>query len=277
VLSTAAFGVFASLPQAQFLAWGWRAAFLLSIVLTAVGLCVRLWLEEPPVFADIQERGLLSRAPVLEVLRNQRVTLTLAIGIVFVSIAGFYIVTTFSLSYLTQQLAVARHVSLAGNMVFSGTEAGSMLLFAYIADRLGRGRVAICVLWCLALFSYPYFWLLSTGDYALIWLSMGVAGALLGALYGLTGAFLADLFEPHVRCSGISLGYQLAGLLAGAPAPVLCTLLVRWSDGKTWSVATYLAVSCLITLIAVYAAEHRKCASRSVADRWPAVRLSADP
>ena len=78
------------------------------------------------------------------------------------------------------------------------------------------------------------------------------------AIYGITGAILAELFVARVRCSGISLGYQMAGMLGGAPAPLIATYLIRWSGGGIWSVATYLAASSLITFVAVFAVSRRK-------------------
>ena len=184
----------------------------------------------------------------------------------FVSITGFYIVTTFSLSYLTKQLGVSRSVALVGNVLFSASETVSILIFARLADRVGKHRVAICSAVGLVLFSYPYFWLLSTRAPALIWLAMFVQAFIASALYGITGAILAELFMARVRCSGISLGYQMAGLLGGAPAPIIATYLIHWSGGATWSVATYLAASSLITLVALFVASHRKIAILSDAN-----------
>jgi MHS family shikimate/dehydroshikimate transporter-like MFS transporter len=258
VLSTGVFATFSSLPEAQFFAWGWRVAFLLSIALILVGLFIRLRVAESPVFSHVKERGIESKAPLLEVLREHRLALVLAIGVVLVSISGFYIVTTFSLSYLTKQLGVSRNVALAGNVLFSVSEAVSILIFARLADRVGKYRVAICSAVCLVLFSYPFFWLLNTRAPALIWLAMCVQAFFASALYGITGAILAELFVARVRCTGISLGYQVAGMLGGAPAPIIATYLIHWSGGATWSVATYLAASSLITLVAVYVASHRQ-------------------
>jgi MFS transporter, MHS family, shikimate and dehydroshikimate transport protein len=254
VLSSSAFAACGSLPEQQFLAWGWRVAFLLSLVLIAVGLFIQLRLEESPVFSRVRDLGIAARAPVLEVLRNYRTTVVLAIGVVFVTISAFYIATTFSLSYLTQQLGVARRVALIGNVVFSVTEAISILICARLADRFGKYRVAICSAWWVVLFSYPFFWLLNTREPALIWLAMGAASVGMGSLYGIVGAILAELFEPRVRCSGISLGYQMAGLLGGAPTPFIATFLIHQSGGSTRGVAAYSAVTALITLIAVYLA-----------------------
>jgi MFS transporter, MHS family, shikimate and dehydroshikimate transport protein len=258
MLSTVVFAGFSSFPETQFLAWGWRVAFLLSIALIVVGLVIRLRVAESPVFSSVKERGLASNAPLLEVLRDHRLALVLAIGVVFVNISGFYIVTTFSLSYLTNQLGVSRSVALVGNVIFSASEAASILIFARLADRVGKYRVAICSAVCIVLFSYPFFWLLGTRAPVLIWLAMFTSSFVGSALYGITGAILAGLFVPSVRCSGISLGYQMAGMLGGAPAPLIATYLIHWSGGAPWSVATYLAASSLITLLAVYVASHRQ-------------------
>jgi len=93
---------------------------------------------------------------------------------------------------------------------------------------------------------------INTRQTFLIWLALIAWGLVGGALYGITGVLLADLFEVRVRYTGISLGYQMAGLLGGAPPPsIIATLLLHWARGATWSVATYLAASSLITVIAV--------------------------
>jgi MFS transporter, MHS family, shikimate and dehydroshikimate transport protein len=258
VLSTAVFALFTALPEKQFFAWGWRVAFLLSIALIVLGLFIRLRVAESPVFSRVKERGAESKAPLLEVLRDHRLALVLAVGMVFVSITGFYIATTFSLSYLTARLGVARNVALVGNVLFSTSGAASTLILARLADRAGKYRVAILSAAFQVLLSYPFFWLLSTREPALIWLAMSVWAFVGSALYGITGAMLAELFAPRMRCSGISLGYQIAGMLGGAPAPIIATYLIHWSSGATWSIATYLAASSLITLVAVCVASQRQ-------------------
>ena len=91
VLSTAVFALFASLPEKQFFAWGWRVAFLLSIALIVLGLFIRLRVAESPVFSRVKERGAESKAPLLEVLRDHRLALVLAVGMVFVSITGQFV------------------------------------------------------------------------------------------------------------------------------------------------------------------------------------------
>ena len=260
LLSSWVFKHCSSLPEKQFLSWGWRVAFLLSLVLIVVALFIQLRLEESPIFARVKELGIAARAPVLEVFRDHRAAVLVAIGMVFVTISFFYIVTVFSLSYVTQQLGVARNVPLNGNVVFSVVEAASILISAHLADRIGKYRVAIWSAWGAVLFSYPYFVLLNTREPALIWLAYGAASVGMGSLYGIVGAILADLFEAPVRCSGISLGYQMAALLGGAPTPFIATFLIHRAGGSIWSVATYTAVTAGISLLAVYVAfgRHRR-------------------
>jgi MHS family shikimate/dehydroshikimate transporter-like MFS transporter len=251
LLSTAVFAVFAPLPEKEFLAWGWRAPFLLSLVLIFVGIFIRIRLVESPAFSAVKERGAESRVPMLEVLRNYPAAAVLAIGVVFVSINGFYITTTFTLSYLTDRLGVPRVMGLVGLLLESAGEAAGILIFARVADRIGKRPVAIGSAVCLLAFSYPFFWLVDTRDLDLIWLAMGTWAFAGSALYGITGVLLAELFEARVRYSGISFGYQMAGMLAGAPAPIIAAALIQWAGGRSWPVATYLAASSLISLVAV--------------------------
>jgi MFS transporter, MHS family, shikimate and dehydroshikimate transport protein len=174
VLSTAVFTVFSSLPDEQFFAWGWRVPFLLSIILIGVGLFIRLRVLESPAFSRVKELGAESRVPLLEVLRNYPVAALLAIGVVLVNIGGYYIVITFTLSYVTEQLGVARNVPLIGLLLAGLAEIAGILLFAYVADRVGRRPVALWSAAFVFLLAYPYFWLVNTGAPPLIWAAMSL-------------------------------------------------------------------------------------------------------
>jgi MFS transporter, MHS family, shikimate and dehydroshikimate transport protein len=143
VLSTAVFTAFSSLPDDQFFAWGWRVPFLLSIILIGVGLFIRLRVLESPAFARVKELGTKSRVPLLEVLRDYPVAALLSIGVVLVNIGGYYIVITFTLSYTTEQLGVARNVPLIGLLLAGVAEIAGILIFAYVSDRIGKRPVAL--------------------------------------------------------------------------------------------------------------------------------------
>ena len=257
MLSTAVFGAFSSLPNQQFFAWGWRVPFLLSIALIGVGLFIRLRILESPAFSRVKELGAESKVPLLEVLRNYLSAAVLAIGMVLIVMAGYYIVTTFTLSYITGSLGVPRNVALKGLLVAGAAQTAGILIFSWVADRVGTRLVAIWSAVCIFLLSYPYFWLVDTRRPALIWLAMSVWMFAEGSLYGITGVYLAGLFPARVRYSGISFSYQMAGMLGGALAPIISTALIQWAGGASWPVATYLAITAFISLVAVYLTSDR--------------------
>jgi MFS transporter, MHS family, shikimate and dehydroshikimate transport protein len=257
ILSTAVFSSVSSLPDQQFFAWGWRVPFLLSLVLIAVGLFIRLRILESPAFSRVKELAAESKLPVWEMLRDYRISAVLAIGIVLIISGGYFIVTTFTLSYIARQLGIARNVGLIGLLLAGAWQMAGILIFAWIADRVGKRPVAIWSATCIFLLSYPFFSLVDTRQPAVIWLAMSMWTFAEGALYGITGVFLAELFPTRLRYSGISVGYQMAGLLGGGFATIVATALIQWSGGASWSVATYLAVTALISLVAISLASDR--------------------
>jgi MHS family shikimate/dehydroshikimate transporter-like MFS transporter len=212
---------------------------------------------ESPAFARVKELGTQSRLPLLEVLRIYPVAALLAIGVVLVNIGGYYIVITFTLTYATETLGVARNVPLIGLLLASFAEIAGILIFARLSDRIGMRPVALWSAAIILLLAFPFFWLVNTEVSVLMWLAMSLWTFWAGALYGITGVFIAELFEARVRYSGISFGYQMAGMLGGALAPIIAPALLQWADGASWPVATYLAANSLISLIAVYLASEK--------------------
>jgi MFS family permease len=273
VLSTAVFTAFSSLKDEEFFTWGWRVPFLLSIVLIAVGLFIRMRVLESPAFSRVKELGAESKVPLFDVLRHYPVAAILAIGVVFANIGGYYIVTIFTLTYITGRFGLARYVVLIGQMVAGAAEFAGILILARVADRVGKRPVAVWSAACMLLFSYPFFWLVNTGRPMLIWLAMSSWVFACGALYGVTGVFIAEFFKARVRYSGMSFGYQMAGMISGAPAAIVATALVHWAGGASWPVATYLAANCLITFLSVYLASEKY--KVGINDQEPTDRLLA--
>jgi MHS family shikimate/dehydroshikimate transporter-like MFS transporter len=252
VLATAVFTVFSSLPQEQFLSWGWRVPFLVSIVLVAVGLFVRLRILETPAFRQMQESGGGSQLPVVDVFRNHWKSLLLTMGAFFLLNGGFYVVVTFMLAYGTQTLGVDNSTMLTGVLIAGTIQIFAIGLFAALSDRIGRRPVYLGGAIFLLLFSFPFFWMVNTASPPLIWLAMSIAIVALGAMYGPAGAFFSELFDTNVRYSGASLGYQLASAIAGGFAPLIATALL--SAYGYPAVALYMIAMALITITAVYLA-----------------------
>ena len=254
ILSTIVFAVSSSLPDEAFLSWGWRVPFLVSIVLIAVGLFIRLRILESPVFSRIKELGMDSNAPLVEVLRDYAGALTLAVGGLLVVIVPFQLVTVFTLAHATGVLGVSRSAAIVGLLFAAFANFAGIVIFAHIADQVGTRRVAFGSAASLLLLCFPYFWLVQTGVPVLIWLAMTAWILPSGALFGVCGVFLSELFPARVRYSGISLGFQTASMLGGALASSIATGLAQWAGGSLWPVAIYASINALISVVAIHVA-----------------------
>ena len=211
----------------QFLEWGWRIPFLASIVLVFVGLYIRIGILETPVFANLKAKGTVSRAPVLEVLkRNWRQVILTALLRTGQQVP-FYIFTTYIITYGTQQLGFSRGTILNFVMIQSILSTLTVPLMGHLSDIFGRRRIT--AIGCVAMIVFPfiYFGLIDTKSFWLVFLAVAVALPVQDIQYGAQAAFIAESFPGSLRYSGSALGYQLASLTAGGPAPILAVILMR--------------------------------------------------
>jgi MFS transporter, MHS family, shikimate and dehydroshikimate transport protein len=253
LLSTAVFSIFSRLPQEQFLSWGWRVPFLLSIVLVGIGLFIRLSILETPAFAKLKDSRTEAKQPIIEVIRHYPKQVLLAAGARIAENGSFYIYSVFSLTYATQYVHVDRTVVLNAILVASACDAIAIPLYGALSDRLGRRPVYLFGATMTALLAFPFFWLIGSGETWAITLAM-LATFLLshGAMYAPQAAFLSELFGTRVRYSGASLGSQLASVVAGGLAPLVATALMA-SYGSS-AVAFYLIAMAVVTIVSVIAA-----------------------
>lgn len=238
-------------PEA-FLAWGWRVGFLLSAVLVIVGLMVRLKLEETPDFKAVQAAGKVERHPVRTVLRTQWRTVLLVIGIKLSQNAFFYIIIVFSLIYVTQVLGLSRSMALGGVLFASGISLMTLLLAGWLSDQYGRRRVYLIGAVAVAVFAFPFFWMLDTRSTIAIWAAIAIGLVLHDLMYGPQAAYFSELFPAELRYTGVSLGYQIAAMVAGGVAPVLAVFLLSVADDKPWPVAMFILALSAITVYATW-------------------------
>jgi MFS transporter, MHS family, shikimate and dehydroshikimate transport protein len=243
------------LTEEQFLAWGWRVPFLLSIVLVGVGLFIRLKIMESPAFRQVQDSQTEAPMPIVDVVRYHPKNVLLAMGMRIAENGNFYIVTVFVLDYVTKDLGLSKSVGLWG--VIIGAAVGLITIPAYgaLSDRLGRRPLYMFGAIFSLLFAFPFFLLLDTKMSILIWLAIGVA-LWLGhdPMYGPQAAYFSELFGTRLRYSGASIGYQLASVVGGGISPLIAASLLAYAGGEPWLIATYMAVLSLITLVSVYLA-----------------------
>ncbi len=240
-----------------FLAWGWRLPFLLSAVLVLIGLYVRLQVEESPVFQAAQAKAAQRAAagekeslPILQVLRRYPREVLTAMGARFAENVSYYVFTIVVLTYLDTQYDTSRSFVLNAVLIGAAVHFVTIPMWGALSDRLGRKPVYILGAAGIVVWAPVFFFLVDTQRFDLTVLAVVVGLLFHGAMYGLQSAFFAELFGTKVRYSGVSIGYQLASIVAGGLAPLISVaLLARFGNG--YAIAAYLMVCGVISLVAV--------------------------
>ena len=242
---------FSAMPEADFLSWGWRVPFLLSIALVAVGLIIRVRILETPAFERVKETRQEARQPIIEVIRRYPKEVLLAMGARLAENGAFYLYTTFALVYAVQHVHIDRNIVLWGIIIGSAIELVAIPLYGALTDRIGRRPVYLFGAISTAVLAYPLFWALDTGSPPLIWLLI-LLSLILGhsAMYAPQGAFFSELFGTRVRYSGASLGVQLSSVLAGGLSPIIATEFLR-RGYAAGALSLYLIGMALITIVSV--------------------------
>jgi metabolite-proton symporter len=240
---------FSHMSGDQFLAWGWRLPFALSIVLVGIGLYIRLGILETPVFARLQQSDRLERAPISAVLREHPKEIALSALARMAEQAPFYIFTAFVFSYAVGTLKISRDFVLTAVLTAAVLSFVSIPLFGHISDRVGRKKVYMLGAALTGVFGFIYFGLLDTGVPALIFLAIVLSLIPHDIMYGPQAALIAELFPGRLRYSGASLGYQLASVIAGGPAPLIATWLFA-TYGTPYAIAAYILACAVLSLVA---------------------------
>jgi MFS family permease len=218
--------VFSWLSGDQFLTWGWRIPFLISIIMVAVGLWIRLGILETPVFQKVLDEERVERVPVLEVLKRQPKQVALTALLRMPEQAPGYIFGAFVFTYGTTILGASRNFLLIAVLANAVLGFLWVTVAGHLSDRVGRKRMYIIGCVFVAVFGFVYFAMLDTRVPALIFIAIAVSGLPIMTMYGPEAALIAESFSPRLRYSGSSLGYQLASIIAGGPSPFIATALL---------------------------------------------------
>ena len=233
----------------QFLTWGWRIPFFISIIMVGIGLWIRLGILETPVFTKVVEEDRVERVPVLEVLKRQPKQVILAALARTAEQGPAYIYLAFIFAYGTQVLHQPRDFLLTALITAGLISFVTIPAAGALSDRFGRKRIYIIGTVLTGIFGFIYFAMLNTMVPGWIFLGIVLSFVPHDIMYGPQGALIAECFTPRLRYSGASIGYQLASVTAGGPAPLIATALLA-AYGSGYVIAVYIAITAIISLIA---------------------------
>jgi metabolite-proton symporter len=263
LLATGVLAVLAAFQSDEaFAAWGWRIPFLLSAVLIVVGLFVRLAVTESPVFLEAQRAaaekaaatGVAEKAPILTILARYKREVLTAMGARIAENVSFYVLTAFTLVYIRDVRGLEASFALNAVLISSAVHLVTIPLWGALSDRIGRRPVYLFGAAGIGVWAFALFGLLDQDNFGLAVLAITIGLLFHGAMYGPQAAFFAELFGTKSRYTGVSIGAQLASVVAGAPAPLIAlALLGSFDDPSPGAVAVYLIVCAAVTLVAVWA------------------------
>jgi MHS family shikimate/dehydroshikimate transporter-like MFS transporter len=253
--STFVFGLISRLPEEALFSWGWRVAFLISIILVVVALYVRLAIVEPPAFEAVKKSHATAKIPILEALRQHPGSVLLVMGARIAENGAFYLYSVFVITFATlPSIGFPSSAALNAVTIAAAIQLFTIPAFGALSDRLGRRPVYLFGAIFTAVFAFPFFWLIETSLANLLILSVVLALSVgHAAMYAPQASFVSELFGTRVRYSGLSLGYQLASVLAGGLSPLIATSLFAKFE-SSWPIALYVIGMASITTISVYIA-----------------------
>jgi metabolite-proton symporter len=240
---------FSAMSGDQFAAWGWRVPFMLSIVLVAIGLWIRLGILETPVFRQLVRNNRVEKAPILEVIKRQPKEIILSAFARMAEQAPFYIFTAFVFAYAVGTLKMPRDFTLTAVLVAACVSFVTIPLAGHLSDRIGRRRMYLIGAVITGVFGFAYFQMIDTAVPWLVFLAIVLSLIPHDLMYGPQAALIAEAFTPRLRYSGASLGYQLASVIAGGPAPIIATALFAKYHSST-AIAVYIAACAVVSVIA---------------------------
>ncbi|MGO4250048.1 MFS transporter [Paenarthrobacter sp. RAF54_2] len=254
VLSSLVFFVVQLMPDAQFLAWGWRVPFLLSVVLLAVGAYIRFRLPESKEFTAASHSK-QHRLPVLAAIKTHPREILVAMGLRVAENGGSYIFLSFSIAYGVH-VGVDKGLLLMAVAVSMLVSFGTYIFFGHLSDRIGRRPVYALGAVGMGAMAFPFFSMIDSNTPAIVILAFLLGNGLChGAMIGTQPAFFHELFSAEVRYSAMAIAHELAAVFAGGFAPLIATALLL-QYGSSIPVSLYVIGLVLVTLIALGFSRH---------------------
>ena len=251
LMASGAFALVLLLPSESFDAWGWRLPFLAAIPMLLVALWIRLKVEESPIFKDLLAQEETVKAPAVEVFRRAGGRLVVAVLAALLGVGGFYMITTFAVSYGANTLKVDRSIMVNATLIAAAAQIVVTVYMGRLAEKVGSGKVTMWGGIASAVLAFPLFAMIDTKSPLLITLAITLGIMLIAVAYAVNGALLTELFPPKLRYSGVALGYNIAGATSGF-MPMIATAMLGVSGNQSWGAALILAIISLLTAVGGY-------------------------
>ena len=243
----------ATLSEAAFLSWGWRVAFWLSAVVVLIGYYIRTKVTDAPIFVEAQEEAERIKATsfsVVEVLRRYPRGVFTAMGLRFGENIMYYLVVTFSITYLKVSVGADTSSILWYLLIAHAVHFAAVPVVGHLADRFGRRPVLLVGAVLGGTWGFFAFPMMNSGNYVVVTAAITLGLMIHALMYAPQPAIMAEMFPTRMRYSGVSLGYQVTSIVAGSLAPLIAVKLLDLYDSPV-PISIYLALACGITLIAV--------------------------
>ncbi|WP_051620242.1 MFS transporter [Paenibacillus sp. UNC451MF] len=251
LLASGVFSLTSLLPNEQFVSWGWRIPFLVSIILLGVGTFIRVKITETPAFQEVKEQNHVAKFPIVELFRCYPKNVLLTLGARVAESISANVTNAFAITYVTTKLGLPRQEALNGILLAACVAIIISPLFGGLSDRIGRRPVYLGGAIFLALFSFPYFFMLNTKTTSIVWLAL-IMGYAFGStlMLSVQSAYFTEMFGVRVRYSALSIVYQVSSILGGF-TPLIATYLLNLNGGNPWYVAIFMLISAIITILSI--------------------------
>jgi MHS family shikimate/dehydroshikimate transporter-like MFS transporter len=258
ILSSGVFALVSKLPEADFLAWGWRIPFLSSVILVALGAFIRMRVSESPVFLEMKAKNQVASNPFAEAIFKHPKPFLVAIGLKLCEVSWVYMLTVFMVVYATKNLGLSKALMLQAISIAAAIEIVAIPLFGHLSDKFGRRPFYFAGTLFTIGFAFPLFWMLEMRDPFIVIAATAIALSFgHGLMFGPEATYFPELFGARGRYTGASLGFQVSAAIGGGLSPILATLLVGRFGGTAGVSVLLIIVACITLCAACFAHETR--------------------